>query len=321
MASKKCRLFAILALCLLFAGCGEKKEKNIQKISAPYSAKQMTLVMLSARRYAEEVYTDEIWDTATGEAGETYRTQYLKKLKRFFVEMAAMNQMADEEHIKFKSAEKKRLEESAAAFYDDSVRQVPELSGLTLEETENLFFQYARALKYKKNIAEDKNAEISQSEAKVVRIRKIAVNDRNDAELIRKRALEGEDFYRLAKYYAKGETIDCKIWRGELPEEVEAAAFSMDDGEISDVILAEGKYYVLKVVDGFDEGETEARRRILQADRRKDLTGRAFQRFMLGKHIEVDDAAWKQAEQAFESAYRGEDFFETVRKAVQDEGV
>lgn len=321
MSFKKRLIIAVLCIAALIGGCGAEKQQEVEEIPVPYSAQQMALVALSAFREAEQVYTDTIWRVAAGEGGETYEKRYLQRLKTFFIEMTAMDRMAEQREVKLSDGEKKRLEDAADRFYEDSVRQEPKLNGLDQEGTRALFLSYGLALKCKREIMAARDVEVSQSEAKVIRIQQIAVDNTEDAEQIHLRAMEGADFYLLAKTYAKGRPVDLKVGRGELPEEVEAAVFNLEDGAVSDVIESDGHLYIVKIVDSFDEAATEIRRQSMQAERAKKRIGEALRRFLLEKRIEMDGGDWKRVEQLIGRGYQGEDFFEAAGRAMGDEGI
>ena len=73
-------------------------------------------------------------------------------------------------------------------------------------------------------------------------------------EDILKRARAGEDFKKLAMQYSedptsKGNGGDYKIARGQTLPEFEAAAFSLNTNQISDVVTTTGGYHVIKLLE------------------------------------------------------------------------
>lgn len=94
---------------------------------------------------------------------------------------------------------------------------------------------------------------------------------------IRKQLLDGADFDELAKVHSdRGqELIDLGFFsRGQLPEEFELVAFSMNVGEISPVFASGVGYHIVKVTGHkpsaakpFDEVRSEVRNLLLQQRR------------------------------------------------------
>jgi parvulin-like peptidyl-prolyl isomerase len=85
-----------------------------------------------------------------------------------------------------------------------------------------------------------------------VRVRQIVVKDRKDAESILRKLKRGDSFEELAKQYSSGpeaeEGGDLGFFgRGEMPEEFDVA-FSLQEGEFSDIIQSPYGYHIFKVV-------------------------------------------------------------------------
>jgi parvulin-like peptidyl-prolyl isomerase len=71
--------------------------------------------------------------------------------------------------------------------------------------------------------------------------------------------VKGEDFSALAKRYSEGSTADeegnlGEFERGQLSKQLEDAVFTMDKGQITDVIQTKTGFEILKVLDHFQAG-------------------------------------------------------------------
>ena len=103
----------------------------------------------------------------------------------------------------------------------------------------------------------------------------------DELRALRKRLQAGEDFESLAKQHSdKGdEHIDLGFFkRGELAEEFEVVAFSLDVGEISPVFASPFGYHLIKLTDRkpatpkpFEDVRDEVREHLL-AERRQEKT-------------------------------------------------
>ena len=74
----------------------------------------------------------------------------------------------------------------------------------------------------------------------------------NELRAIRQQALDGADFEELARQHTDKEIADIDLgWfkRGELMDEFEIMAFSMNLGEISPVFTIHGSFHLAKLVD------------------------------------------------------------------------
>ncbi|MBQ7534709.1 MAG: peptidyl-prolyl cis-trans isomerase [Stomatobaculum sp.] len=313
---------AILLLCFLLAACGGKDGNGAaEEQSVPYSEEQMLLLVASERKQAENLYTERIWEVKTGASGRRYEEAFYEEMKRFFVEMTAMNGIAAERGVKLDAGEKKALSQAAETFYQTSVRGQEALQAMSPEDTEEMFRQYALAIKLRRSMLEDRRAEVSESEAKVIRIQQIRTPDENTAMQIFDRAQGGADLYALAKAYDTERSTALKVGRGDLPKQLEDAAFSLEDGQVGDPVLYDGQYYIFKAVDSYDETETAMRRQGLQSKRLQDIVREAYRVYQKKHRITMDARNWEQVVQKAGFSYSGENFFTAVKEALDHEGL
>lgn len=83
---------------------------------------------------------------------------------------------------------------------------------------------------------------------------------RNRMEEIKQRVAEGTPFEELARYYSEGPTAEQggeigEFRKGQLTPELEAVAFDLDEGEISEVIEGDRAYQVVQVAEKKGSGE------------------------------------------------------------------
>jgi len=82
---------------------------------------------------------------------------------------------------------------------------------------------------------------------------------RTKADDLHNRLVKGEDFAALAKRYSEGSTAQQngdlgEFERGQLSKQLEDAVFSMDRGQVSDVIQTKTGFEILKVLDHYQAG-------------------------------------------------------------------
>ena len=314
-------LLLVMLCCLLFTACGKKEEKTAESTALPYSENQLLLVIASARQETESVYGKEIWEKRVGGGAETFSEAYFDELKEFFYELSAMNGMAEERNVKLDTEETRRLHEAVGRFYTSSVQNQPVFGGLSEEEVEFMFQQYARALKLRKVMREDRRAEVSESEAKVIHLQSANCDSRENAEKLREEALAGGDFRMLARKYGNADAPVKKVVRGDLAPELEQVAFAMEDNTVSAVTELGGKYYVFKCPVSYDAEATAEHRKSLQDERLQNLVCEAYERYLRAHPIAENAGLWDSIEAEASKNYSGSNFFTAVREALRYEGV
>lgn len=310
---------ALLALTLLLGGCGKEEEaRGPEKVSLRLNEAQMLLIASSERKRTEELYTDRIWQVEVGDGGRTYEEAFGDRMKEFFIELEAMDCLAEAQGLKIQGEERKRLDDAAAAFYETSVAGTDLADRLSRDDTAALFRDYALALAERNAMMSDRRAEVSESEAKVIRVQQIITDDPAAAEKALERAQSGGDFYALAQTYSRNRSIQVRLTRGELPQEAEDAVFRLNDGELSGIVQAGGLYYIFKCIDAYDEKETALRRQTMQEERLRTVVSEAFEDWCDGHSVEIDSQIFGNVlETAKTGSYQGEDFFAAVKAAAQ----
>ena len=218
-------LLLVIFCCLLLSACGrEKKEETVAGTALPYSENQLLMIIASARRETEAVYGSEIWEKRVSGGTKTFSEAYFDELRQFFYELSALNGMAEERNVKLDTEETRRLHEAAQRFYTESVQGQSGFGSLGEEEVEFMFQQYARALKLRKVMREDRKAEVSESEAKVIHLQNAVLESRETADKLREEALAGNDFRTLTRKYCGADAPAKKVARGDLAPELERVA-------------------------------------------------------------------------------------------------
>ena len=134
-------------------------------------------------------------------------------------------------------------------------------SEIDRDVVESLYEDYWKAERLVETLTESVNLEVSDSEAKVITVDEIVLSDKDQAdEALKKVQMEGTDFMIVAKEVSEDQEIEKKISRGLRPEAYEKAAYALATGETSDVIEADGKYYILRCVNDYDEAATKVRK-------------------------------------------------------------
>jgi peptidyl-prolyl cis-trans isomerase C len=89
-------------------------------------------------------------------------------------------------------------------------------------------------------------------EPQEIRLRQIVVKSEEEAKDILIKILEGADFAELARQYSVDPTAKDGgdlgfVEPGQLPQPIEQAAFALDIGGVSNIIRAEGGFYIIKL--------------------------------------------------------------------------
>ena len=254
-------LSVVVLAAAVVCGCGVKETLLSGRKSEREYGKAETMVIVTTERLRyEELYTDKIWDTVVDESGTTFEETLLSQIHDFLKELKTMSRMADEEKVTL-SGKERELAKQAAAQYMKELKNAGESSEIDKDVVESLYEDYWKTEKLVETLTGSVNLEVSDSEAKVITVDEIVLSDKDQAdEALKKVQMEGTDFMTVAKGVSEDQEIEKKISRGLRPEAYEKAAYALATGETSDVIEADGKYYILRCVNDYDEAATKIRK-------------------------------------------------------------
>ena len=287
-------LAAVVLTAVIVCGCGVKETLLSGRKSEREYGKAETMVIVTTERLRyEELYTDKIWDTVVDESGTTFEETLLSQIHDFLKELKTMSRMADEEKVTL-SGKERELAKQAAAQYMKELKNAGESSEIDKDVVESLYEDYWKTEKLVETLTGSVNLEVSDSEAKVITVDEIVLSDKDQAdEALKKVQMEGTDFMTVAKGVSEDQEIEKKISRGLRPEAYEKAAYALATGEISDVIEADGKYYILRCVNDYDEAATKVRKEEMVREKRNEVLYETYSEYAAKVHLAKDDSLWK----------------------------
>ncbi|RHR09189.1 peptidylprolyl isomerase [Clostridium sp. AF20-17LB] len=287
-------LAAVVLTAVIVCGCGVKETLLSGRKSEREYGKAETMVIVTTERLRyEELYTDKIWDVAVDESGTTFEETLVNQIHDFLKELKTMSRMADEENITL-SGKERELVKQAAAQYMENLKNAGDSFEITRDVAESLYEDYWKAEKLVETLTENVNLEVSDSEAKVITVDEIVLSDKDQAdETLKKVRTEGTDFMTVAKEVSEDQEIEKKISRGMRSEEYEQAAYALASGEISDVIGADGKYYILRCVSDYDEAATKIRKEEMVREKKNEAFYETYSEYAAKVHLAKDDSLWK----------------------------
>lgn len=272
--------FVGVALVLSAAGCSKNDTILVPKISAKqvikvdgesYSLPQAKVYLANYKNLYGTVAGVNLWEQ---ESQSQSLGDYVKDLTvSQMTKILSMDSLAKSRNIDLDETEKTNVQKAAKAYYD-SLNEL-EISYLEVDETDiqKLYEDYSLAQKLYKSLTADINSEVSDDEARIMDAMQIVVSDKKTARTVSKALADGGDFVTLASSYNEAEEVTIQFGRGELPQEVEKAAFALKDGTVTDCIQIEDGYYFIYCVNKFNEELTDDNKLKIVQQREKAAFG------------------------------------------------
>ena len=286
------------AICLtaaaMLCGCGVSETLSpVSKGEKEYGKAETMVILTTERLRYEDVYTEEIWTASVDKNGTTFESVLIPQVHDFLIELKTMSSMAEDHEITLTSREKELVTEAAAKYYMALGKEQAETFGLKQDQVIELYTDYWTSEKLVEKLTTDMELEVSDSEAKVITVSQIVVSDRAKAEEIHALVTEEHaDFHAIAAEKSEAEEIKVQIHRGMKGNSFESAAFQMAEDDISDVILDQGNYYILKCIDDYDEEATRLRKDQMMHDKKTEAFHAGYQAYKEEHPLVGDEDFW-----------------------------
>lgn len=351
----KNRLFAIGLIAAMsigsLCGCGRGGDDNTKLIFTTGFAKdevfriedqtckldELMVYLTTTQNQYESVYGAQIWDTALD--GVTLEENVKETVLAKIAQIKTMHLLALEKGVTLDEKELAKVTEAANDYYNSLNDKEKELMDVSLETIEKLYQEYALADKVYQQIIQDINPEISDDEARTITVQHILIRtyttdgagkrvDYTDSmkqsamqqmQEIRELAVSGEhDFADLASRYSEDSVITYSFGKGEMDIAFENAAFQLETGEISQIVESESGYHIIKCLNTFDREETDANKLQIVEERRKEVFGQEYDKFVSNLVRNLNTELWEEVTFIHDEEVTTSNFFEIYAKHFED---
>lgn len=163
---------------------------------------------------------------------------------------------------------------------------------VTQEQVQDIYEKYALADKLYQVLVQDVNEEVSDDEARVMEIRQIYTTNEEQAREAVADLKEEMEFSTVAANYNEADEIMLTLQRGMLPQEAETVAFSMENGEISDLIETDQGYYIFYCDNKFDEEQTQIHKQDIVEQRKQEAFHTVYDPFVETISSKLNESVW-----------------------------
>lgn len=325
MKNKINLLAGVLAVSVFFAGCsiGGKEivvtsgvgSKDVFKIGGDSCNQTEAKVYLANyQNIYGKSYGIDLWEQGFQK----------KKLKQYVKEVAlsemtkiiCMDLLAEDQGIALTTEEKARIKDAAAKYYESLNEAELTYTGASQSDIESMYEDYALANKVYQSLTQSVDEEVSDDEARIMETMQIYVKTQDKAEEVSAKLAAGEDFAAVASNYNQKPVIEITFGRGDLPEEVEKAAFELDDGAVSDCIQTDDGFYFIKCINKFNEELTDANKSNIVDAREKAAFDDVYEEFVSTLASNLNESVWENIPLVTDGSISTDSFFEIIDMTI-----
>ncbi len=342
-----------VALCsTLLTGCGDKSDATEIVLTTDFNddeifridsqsctVPEVNIYMYTSKDQYQNIFGSEIWEQDLG--GTTLMDELKDITLARLAQIKAMNLLGEERQIELSDSEKEKAKEAAKEFMAGLDPSAIALLGVNEELVENMYAQYLMAEKVYDDITADVNPEISDDEARTIKVKQILLKtyeedengnrtefDTDRRNEVYKKALkihskamaEDADFDALINEYNQGDEWEYTFGKGDMPQAYEEAAFNLDKDEISNVVQTDYGYHIIKCISNFDKDETDANKARIVAKRKKEAFSKVYEDFIRTLHSSLNEELWDKLEFEVKDEIETVNFFDVYNSVFKSKG-
>lgn len=294
---------------------------------------EVMVYLTNTQNQYENVYGAEVWNMSRD--GVTLEENVKEMALAKIAQIKAMYLLAQRKGVKLSELETAKAEQAASEYFHSLSDREVELLDVDQKTILQLYTEYALANKVYQYIIQDINPEISDDEARTITVQhillrtyttdgtgsRVSYTDETKLSLyekavqIREQAALGEqDFVDLASRYSDDPTLTYSFGKGEMDPIFEETAFSLETGEVSQVVETDGGYHIIKCINTFDREQTDANKLEIVEERRREVFGQEYDAFVEGLNRSLNEALWEQVSFLHEEEVTTANFFEVYDK-------
>ncbi|SFQ06899.1 foldase protein PrsA [Lachnospiraceae bacterium XBB1006] len=254
------------------------------------SLSEAKLFLLNYRNLYANTYGKDVWKIGTGEQSLEAHTK--KTTLSTLAKMKTMVLLAKEKKVTLTAEENKQVKKAAEAYYKSLTEKDVDALDVSQEDVEEIYADMALATKLYTGLTGGVDDEVSDDDARVMVVKQIVVNDEATAKVVEKKLRKGSGFDNLASYYNTETAQDVTLYRQKMSNTMYLALMGLGDGEVSECISENGKYYFVKVVEKINRELTNKNKELILKQRAKAAFDNVYQNFCKEKNSEVNDEVW-----------------------------
>lgn len=319
MGIKKIAACCLVAAVFFCSGC-EKGEsilpqsaRQVLKVDgASYSLPQAKVYLANYKNLYGKAEGADLWKQGNedGSLGQYIQDLALSQMDKIL----SMDSLAKSRGIELDEAENTGAQKAAESYYRSLNEAERSYLDVGEADLESLYKDYALAQKLYQSLTDDINSEVSDDEARIMDAMQIVVQDVKSARAVRKALKDGEDFATVAGSYNEAEDTKIQFGRGEMPKEVEEAAFAMDNGTVSECIKTKEGYYFIYCVNKFNQELTDIHKLKIVQQREKEAFGDVYDAYSRTISKKIYQKVWEDAADGLSDEVVTDQFFELYQE-------
>lgn len=316
----------ILFAIMLMSGCTFNDEQvymssgsghdNLFRINdMRCSQKEVRVYLANYQNLYGTVAGEKLWSSEydTERMEDTVKDILMDQLSKVY----AMNVYANDNEETLTEEEIEKVNEAAAEYFASLNDAEIEYMDVSEQDIADMYMRYALAEKVYFGLMNTVDEEVSEDEARVMDAYVLYMTDINKAsELASEVADSGEEFENLVNIYSEGNKNIVSFARGTYAPEIEEVVFSLDNGQVSNLLSDDTGYYYFQCVNVYNEELSEKNKANVIAERKQALYDSIINDQVNNYYSYIDEEMWKDMSIPRDEKIVTDSFFEVIDKYI-----
>lgn len=240
--------------------------------------RELLIYQLQIKNKYEPSLGADVWKFNI-EDGKTFSDMAKEELLSEVTKIKVVVQQAEKLEIALEDSEKDEVEQEVVGYMEKITKEDQQKYGITQDMVRRVLQDNYLADKVYTVTTNEVNTEISDEDAKQIKLEMLMImtkgQDKNGnqinldetqkatakkrADAMHEQALTEQDFQTFATANTDASYVDFTLGKGD-NKEIEDVAFSLTEGQISQVIETSEGYVILKLISNFDEDATASKK-------------------------------------------------------------
>ncbi|MBQ2205244.1 MAG: hypothetical protein II411_05070 [Lachnospiraceae bacterium] len=271
----------------------EFENQKIAKAEEFSKAEAMIFVAEEKNKY-ENRFGAAIWNLKSGDGNLSFKDYVVSNVKKFVEKMMELKLVSEDLNITISNQDDEKIKKLAHEYFDELTMDDIDYINCNIDDVEKAYRDYHLSRLVIDNLTKKAGTELSISEAKVIRVQYIVMEDKNLADkTIEDLKAKGANFSYFAKTRSIETNIDMIIKRGDENSTRFPELFYLSDGQVSSILQYKNMYYIFKCVEDYMVEETEDRRLEILKAMKNDEYNENIKKYEEEYNLRSNSTYWK----------------------------
>lgn len=295
----------VLTGCSMPTSCEKKivittgfNDGELLKISSKaVSIKEAMIILISEKESYDKGLDANFWNIEYN--GRTMVSYFKDEIKDEVIRLNVLSTFADSKDMSLAEEEEKLLSAATTLYMERANEKVLKDYGISEKDVKAVLRKIILSDKVYEKVVNNYQVEISDEEARVMYANYIyldekAAHAKDIANEISGKVNAGSDLNTVAEKYDYATYAEGYVSRKNFEEKAAKQIFRLKDGEVSSVVESNGKLYIIKCINDYDEAMTNSNKELLLEDKKNEEFYKEYKPYEKSINVEFNNDLWEK---------------------------